>query len=42
MQLHAKSKIAQFHREHPGAAHHINAAIFNSILFTRADLAISW
>jgi hypothetical protein len=42
MQLHAKSKIAQFHRKHPGAAHHINAALFDSIPFTRADLATSW
>jgi hypothetical protein len=41
-QLHAKSKIAQFHRKHPGTARHINAAIFNSIPFTRADLATSW
>jgi hypothetical protein len=41
-QLHAKSKIAQFHRKHPGAARHINAALFNSISFTRADLATSW
>jgi hypothetical protein len=42
MQLHAKPKIAQFHRKHPGAARHINAAIFDSILFTKADLATSW
>jgi hypothetical protein len=41
-QLHAKSKIVQFHYKHPGAARHINAAIFNSILFTRADLATFW
>jgi hypothetical protein len=41
-QLHAKSKIAQFHRKHPGVARHINAAIFDSILFTKADLATSW
>jgi hypothetical protein len=41
-QLHAKLKIAQFHRKHPGAARHINAATFDSILFTRADLATSW
>jgi hypothetical protein len=40
-QLHAKSKIAQFHRKHPGTAHHINAATFDSIPFTRADLATS-
>jgi hypothetical protein len=39
--VHAKSKIVQFHRKYPGAAHHINAAIFNSIPFTRADLATS-
>jgi hypothetical protein len=42
MQLHAKSKIAQFHRKHPGAVCHINAALFDSIPFTRADLATSW
>jgi hypothetical protein len=41
-QLHAKLKIAQFHHKHPGAARHINAATFDSILFTRADLATSW
>jgi hypothetical protein len=41
-QLHAKSKMAQFHRKYPGAACHINAAIFDSIPFTRADLATSW
>jgi hypothetical protein len=41
-QLHAKSKIAQFHRENPGAACHINAALFDSISFTRADLETSW
>jgi hypothetical protein len=42
LQLHAKQKIMQFHRKHLGAAHHINTAIFNSIPFTRADLATSW
>jgi hypothetical protein len=42
MQLHAKSKIAQFHCKHPSAARHINAALFDSISFTRADLATSW
>jgi hypothetical protein len=41
-QVHAKPKIAQFHRKYPGAARHINAAIFNSIPFTRVDLATSW
>jgi hypothetical protein len=41
-QVHAKSKIVQFHYKHPGAARYINAAIFDSIPFTRADLAISW
>jgi transposase InsO family protein len=40
-QLHAKLKIAQFYCKYPGAARHINAAIFDSILFTRADLATS-
>jgi hypothetical protein len=42
VQLHAKQRIAQFHRKHPRAACHINAAIFDSIPFTRADLATSW
>jgi hypothetical protein len=42
MQLHTKSKIVQFHRKNPGAARHINAALFDSISFTRADLATSW
>jgi hypothetical protein len=41
-QVHAKPKIAQFHRKYPGAARHINAAIFDSIPFTRVDLATSW
>jgi hypothetical protein len=41
-QVHAKPKIAQFHHKYPGAARHINAAIFNSIPFTRAELATSW
>jgi hypothetical protein len=41
-QLHVKQKIAQFHRKHLGAARHINAAIFDSIPFTREDLATSW
>jgi hypothetical protein len=40
--LHAKSKIAQFHHKYPGAARHINVAIFDSIPFTRLDLATSW
>jgi hypothetical protein len=40
--VHAQSKIAQFHRKYPGAVRHINAAIFDSIPFTRADLATSW
>jgi hypothetical protein len=39
--VHAKSKIVQFHRKYPGAACHINAAIFDSIPFTRADLETS-
>jgi hypothetical protein len=41
-QRHAMSKIAKFHRKHPGTARHINAAIFDSIPFTKADLATSW
>jgi hypothetical protein len=41
-QLHAKPKIAQFHRKHPGTARYIDVAIFDSIPFTRADLATSW
>jgi hypothetical protein len=40
-QVHAKP-IVQFHRKYPGVARHINAAIFDSIPFTRADLATSW
>jgi hypothetical protein len=42
MQLHAKLKIAQFHRKNPSTARHINAALFDSISFTRADMATSW
>jgi hypothetical protein len=41
-QVHAKPKVAQFHRKYPSTVRHINAAIFNSIPFTRADLATSW
>jgi hypothetical protein len=41
-QVHAKPKIVQFHCKYPGTARHINAAIFDSIPFTRADLATSW
>jgi hypothetical protein len=41
-QLHAKPMIVRFHRKHPGAACYINAALFDSIPFTRADLATSW
>jgi hypothetical protein len=37
--VHAKPKIALFHHKYPGAARHINAASFDSIPFTRADLA---
>jgi hypothetical protein len=40
-QVHAKPKIVQFHRKYPGAARHINTAIFDSIPFTRVDLATS-
>jgi hypothetical protein len=40
--FHAKEKVAKFHRDNPGAARHINAVIFDSIPFTRADLATSW
>jgi hypothetical protein len=40
--IHAKPKIVLFHHKYPGTAHHINTAIFNSIPFTRADLATSW
>jgi hypothetical protein len=31
-----------FHCKHPSAAHDINAATFDLISFTRADLATSW
>jgi hypothetical protein len=41
-QLHAKSKIVQFHHKNPGAARHISVALFDNISFTRADLATSW
>jgi hypothetical protein len=40
--VHAKPKVALFHCKHPGAARHINTATFDSISFTRADLATSW
>jgi hypothetical protein len=40
--VHGKPKIVQFHRKYPGAARHINVAIFDSIPFTRVDLATSW
>jgi hypothetical protein len=40
--VHAKPKIVLFHHKYPGTARHINAAIFDSIPFTRADLATSW
>jgi transposase InsO family protein len=40
--VYAKLKIALFHSKYPGAARHINAAIFDSIPFTRVDLATSW
>jgi hypothetical protein len=38
-QVHAKPKIMQFHCKYPGAACHINVAIFDSIPFTSMDLA---
>jgi hypothetical protein len=41
-QVHARLKIVQFHCKHPSAACYINAATFDSIPFTRADLATSW
>jgi hypothetical protein len=41
-QVHAKLKIVQFHRKYPGTVHHIDVAIFDSIPFTKADLATSW
>jgi hypothetical protein len=41
-QVHAKPKIAQFHHKYPSAACYINAAIFDSIPFTKVDLATSW
>jgi hypothetical protein len=37
-QVHAKPKIAQFHRKYPGTARYINAAIFDSIPFTRTSV----
>jgi hypothetical protein len=41
-QLHAKLKIVKFHCKNPGTVRHINVATFNSIPFTREDLATSW
>jgi hypothetical protein len=41
-QIHAKPKIVQFHCKYSNVARHINATIFDSIPFTRADLATSW
>jgi hypothetical protein len=41
-QIHAQPKIAQFHCKYPSAVCHINVAIFHSIPFTRADLAMTW
>jgi hypothetical protein len=41
-QVLAKPKIVLVHCKYPGTAHHINAAIFDSIPFTRVDLATSW
>jgi hypothetical protein len=41
MQLHAKLKIARFHCKHPSTVRHINAILFDSISFTRADLVTS-
>jgi hypothetical protein len=41
-QVHAKPKIVQFHHKYPGTVRYINVAIFDSIPFTRADLATSW
>jgi hypothetical protein len=38
--VHAKPKIALFHRKYPGAARHINAAIFDSIPFTKSIQSI--
>jgi hypothetical protein len=41
-QIYPKLNIAQFYCKYPGTAHYINVAIFDSIPFTRADLATSW
>jgi hypothetical protein len=41
-QFHVQAKVVKFHHKNPGAAHHINAAIFDSISFTHADLATTW
>jgi hypothetical protein len=38
--VHAKPKIVLFHRKHPSAARHINAATFDSIPFTRAVIRL--
>jgi hypothetical protein len=41
-QFYARVKVVKFHHKNPGAAHHINTAIFDSIPFTQADIATSW
>jgi hypothetical protein len=40
-QFHTQVKVSKFHRENLGVARHINAAIFDTIPFTQADLATS-
>jgi hypothetical protein len=40
--VYAQLKIVLFHCKHPSAVRHINTATFDSIPFTRVDLATSW
>jgi hypothetical protein len=41
-QVYARLNIVVFHCNNPSAAQYVNAAIFDSIPFTRADLVTSW
>jgi transposase InsO family protein len=40
--IHAPDVVAKFHREHPGAPRHINAASFDYISFSKADTSTWW
>jgi hypothetical protein len=41
-QFYVQAKVANFHHDNPGVACHINAALFDSIPFTQADLVTTW